>query len=598
VFWFRERRRRVCVWGSARLFFFVLQRRKRKRTKKYPLKYFFAVVSPLPPHHHFKTPILLSLFKNHMLRQKKKTTDRTMSKREMCAASGDVSSTGRDRNPRTKKRFRPIVVLAAETPTKEEDATDEDEEQKRKIFFEDVICDDLLYVIMSSHCDPHDWKACWGVCRRWRLIAQVAFNPFWSNKPLHYAMLKNPAVLPQLLNHPRFCRAKLGRELVVNGLVMISDPGMRAAWIEKTVQTSDMFIFCVVHMITQRNATVLDQLVRHAATQALEVSAKDAKHALTLALCSGGGGDDDELAVVDASVVVAGVLASVCRMVEARTKSGAEMLRAQGFLDHLMRSKRDDALICLIQHCASVREHAETVGAICTYAVGRSDGRLLRALCCPKKEQGSGGAAVVVMVALSNEHCWDAFMAACIHDWDDIVNALLSRRRVNPGMRQQLCLRLAAANGSEKVVRRLLRDRRCNPGIDNNVMVIVALKNGHVNVATMLLADSRCVLNAVENPVQSVLSRAITLGVKDKKFYGVLASKKFVDPNEHQHSPIRLAVQTENHEALEMLLGFQSLELSDDEKHRVLRTVFNRGDIIERVFKEHHFGSNVWGRCI
>lgn len=518
---------------------------------------------------------------------------RTMSKRG--ASLGDVSPcvprmiivSVPDGNPRHKKRSR----------VQEEDEEEDEHTCEETIVssFEDTINSDLLYKIMHDHVASTDWKACWGVCRRWRDVAVRAFNPFATTRALYAAMMVKPETLPMLLSDGRLEHATLTREVIVNGCVMISDLEMRVTWIAKTVRTCDMLVVCMFHAIAEKNAILLEALCQHAARAGLRLSTADTKNVLlklaSVPIVMMEQEDNTQHRRRAAAAVV-----SVCRMIERTSHEAAASLRASGYVHFLMQNRNTFMLTCLLR-CKSVRKHAATVNVLCVHAFTTQDRVLLRCLCDAKRAR-----------VLSAENCWHAFILACANDWTEVVHSLLSGGgggsgegggRVDPSAHSQRALRVAAGKGSAGVVARLLEDPRCDPGADNNVAVILALKHGHVGVATMLVTHKLCLRTDSHSPVQSVLTRAITLGIKDKSFYEALARKQALNPNEHAHSPVRLALATKNYEALEMLLGFDdALELSDEEKGTVLRTIAQRADLVQRMFKEQRFGSSLWGRCM
>ena len=496
--------------------------------------------------------------------------------------------TGRklDANPRQLKRSRIIVVQQQQN----DDRTDEEEEETRS--FEDVISTDLLYKIMRYHCDPEDWRACWSVCKRWRAVAISAFNPFTTNRPLYRAMLHKPHLLPVLLNDDRLEQAQFGKDFIVNGCVLIEDVDLRAKWIAKTVITRDVFVYCLMRVIDEMAVSVVDALCTHAmerGTTTLTIEQRDAKIVLTrLANETWRHYDDEKYATAKRAIV------HVCRLIE---RTGPELLRSTVYLEWLMQNKKTFILSCLLE-CESVRSNAPTVNTMCIHALSTQDHALVRLLC-----EKDGRTTRRTRKLLTAENCWSAFVLACASDWPDVVDILFHGNRVDPAMQTQLGLRVAASKGSAGAVARLLLHPRCDPGVDNNVAVIIALKNGHVGVATMLVAHERCMRGGdSHSPMHSVLSRAISLGIKDKTFYDALARKQELDPNEHSHSPMRLALETKNYEALEMLLGLNELELSEDEKDVTLRAVRHRGDLVQRVLlwssSSENCSSRRWGKCV
>lgn len=470
-----------------------------------------------------------------------------------------------DVNPRQWKRSRIIIVQQ-----QNDDRTDEEEEtQSSSVSFEDLISIDLLFKIMHDHCVPGDWRSCWLVCRRWRDVAMRAFNPFTTNRPLYRAMFQKPHLLPALLNDDRLQKAQFGKEFIVTGCVLITDAELRTTWIAKTVTTCDVFTFCLMRVVVEGVASVMEPLCIQADKNGWTIGQGDAKTMLAKM------GTETRHLITDEWNSTRKAVVRVCRLIE---RTGPEILRSPAWLEWLMQNNKTFMLACLLE-CESVRAHTPTINTMCIHGLSTQNHMLVRLLC-----EKDGRTTRRTRKLLTVENCWSAFILACANDWVDVVDTLFRGNRVDPSIQDQLGLRVAASKGSAGVVSKLLQHPHCDPGVDNNVAVILALKHGHVGVATMLVAHERCMRGGDSySPLHSVLSRAISLGIKEKAFYDALARKQALNPNEHAHSPIRLALETKNFEALEMLLGLNELELSEDEKDVMLRAVRHRGDLVQRV---------------
>lgn len=85
-----------------------------------------------------------------------------------------------------------------------------------------------------------------------------------------------------------------------------------------------------------------------------------------------------------------------------------------------------------------------------------------------------------------------ALVSAAEYGHVEIVRMLLMEDgRIDPGMRGNVVLRRAAANGHLAVVELLLLYPRTDPSDFHNDAVKRATRNGHVHVVARLLADPR-----------------------------------------------------------------------------------------------------------
>lgn len=85
----------------------------------------------------------------------------------------------------------------------------------------------------------------------------------------------------------------------------------------------------------------------------------------------------------------------------------------------------------------------------------------------------------------------DAITWASSRGHVEVVQALLTNGRADPGIWDNLSIQIASINGHLAVVRALVADGRANPCGNNNNAIRSAGRQGHVQVVRLLLADGR-----------------------------------------------------------------------------------------------------------
>ncbi|KAJ3367217.1 hypothetical protein HDU91_001585 [Kappamyces sp. JEL0680] len=84
----------------------------------------------------------------------------------------------------------------------------------------------------------------------------------------------------------------------------------------------------------------------------------------------------------------------------------------------------------------------------------------------------------------------------------------LSRRRLDPGDRDNFAVRAASLNGHAECVQQLLGHRLVDPCAEGNQALLWAMEKGHVHVIRLLLADDR-VATTVPRPVRFACERML-----------------------------------------------------------------------------------------
>ncbi len=77
------------------------------------------------------------------------------------------------------------------------------------------------------------------------------------------------------------------------------------------------------------------------------------------------------------------------------------------------------------------------------------------------------------------------------HDYVELLEVLLTSKKIDPTVNGNQVLKWAAKNGYVAIMKLLLADERINPAIENNIIIQKAAKNGCVDIVRLLLADKR-----------------------------------------------------------------------------------------------------------
>jgi hypothetical protein len=146
-------------------------------------------------------------------------------------------------------------------------------------------------------------------------------------------------------------------------------------------------------------------------------------------------------------------------------------------------------------------------------------------------------------------HNNQAIINAVYEGRDDIVELLLTDKRVDPSAQKNEALVLACTNGDERIVLLLLQNNRVNPSDQNSKALLQAVKNNHANIVEILLKDGRADPSANSNLPIKVASRGGNINVVK-----LLLQDNRADPSADNNSALTLALKYNRQDVADLLL--------------------------------------------
>lgn len=174
------------------------------------------------------------------------------------------------------------------------------------------------------------------------------------------------------------------------------------------------------------------------------------------------------------------------------------------------------------------------------------------------------------------------------------LNVLLNDERVDPSIRDDISLLIAAGNGHLNIVNILLNDPRVNPANMRNQAIHNAIKGGHYEVVSRLLKDPRVNPKDINN-----INTAARIG--DTNILRLLLDDYRVDPTILNNFPLRIAAMNGNLHAVDMLLNDPRLYRDPDKRYEYLDDALAKAaegghlGVINRLLEEPNINPSNWG---
>ena len=421
--------------------------------------------------------------------------------------------------------------LAVETSTFSLLCTEQDEWSGESESVFGMVPDDVLFLMFKEHWSPSTWYATLLVCRRWKNVGSIAFNPFQTARPLMYGVFVNEKYLLRLAQSPRLAAVVLELPVLESICQRVKEPAALSVFIEKGVHTRQQWLACARKAAEKGNWAAIDCLIKAFPVNAV-LSRDDALGLL-------------KLACLRQSKTVLRMLLK--RFGESDMNS---ILASQQFA--LWCCHKDLSVILAELLDKDVFRTPSNMMHVLNYSLKCR----LEILVWKVFQLGALDPA---------RHGERALEEACKRGWCIVAHVLIFSEtgRVSPAEPNQKPLRLAAVCGSLPMVQLLLGHPDTDPGYEHNTPVREAIEAARELVALEMLNDPRVKVNDHRTARESLLCVTISHGYSGELLARLLALD--ANPNQYGHAPLKRALESHNYDALRALLLHPKIEISRTE---------------------------------
>jgi len=422
--------------------------------------------------------------------------------------------------------------------------------------FEEWITNDVLFHMFSTIWTTDMRFSSLLVCKRWNIYGTAAFNPFCDSRALCYAIFTDFRLLQSLAKRAQKTKVTIDSDLIKVVCRRVNDEDVLKNLIPcGDINDARTWASCLRSAIVKGNLSAVKCLV--------DVF---------------GNKYNDQLSNNECGKLIHGACMCNCseQMLNVLLRSFSNKMHTLMGTEQFVRWCCDRNAVQIMMNLLDEKSFRTPVNValVFQYALDRKvEPLLFKIISTTTTTATPTGVKGAAFNELINHRGFEALKLCCKENWKRCVFELLDKWGVDPSQEGQMALKLAVVKKFGDIVERLLKDSRCDPSINENEVVLYGIEVGDENVVTAMLKDEKVVIKgSSRNAEKSVLCRSILRGFKSKEFLDALFSKP-LDPNEHNHAPLKCCLDSKNYGALERLVYHPCISLNRSELLVVIPTM-------------------------